>query len=290
MAWPVMLAFFRLRAIAGIEKIGETTYTRSIRLGSTHGMLAVQHLEGTDALDARIHMADEFNSGEISLTEITMRLRSMFDLDADLTTIADHLKRDPYLAPLVAKRPAVRIAGHWEPFETAIRAVLGQQVSLVAARQLTARLVDRAGSLIDEASTDTPHRLFPTPQQVLAADLSNMGMPGARVRTMQAVAEAFIADPLLFKRGEQIDNTVARLSAIKGIGPWTAHYIAIRACREPDGFPASDAGLLRGMADEDGQRPTPQNLSARAEIWRPYRAYAAHHIWAEDEQKLPSGN
>lgn len=276
--WPVMLAFFRFRAVAGIECVPDDAYIRSVNLGDTHGILEVRHSAETRELIATI--ATERTGDSDSLTP---RLRRTFDLDADLVAIIEHLSRDPFLAPLVASRPALRVPAHWEPFETAIRAILGQQVSLIAARRLNARLVERAGPVIGEPSETHPYRLFPTPQQVLDADLSEMGMPGARVRTMQAVAEAFLADPELFRRSKTVEETVERLCAIKGIGPWTAQYIAIRACREPDGFPASDAGLLRGTADSSGQRPTPIDLTARAEAWRPYRAYAAHHIWAQDE-------
>lgn len=276
--WPVMLAFFRFRAVAGIEHVPHDAYIRSVNLGETHGILEVRQAAETSELVATI-VTDGHGDGE----DLTPRLRRTFDLDADLVAITQHLSRDPFLAPLIAARPALRVPAHWEPFETAIRAILGQQVSLVAARRLNARLVERAGPVIGEPSDEAPYRLFPTPQQVLDADLSEMGMPGARVRTMQAVAEAVLADPALFRRGKTVEETVERLCAIKGIGPWTAQYIAIRACREPDGFPASDAGLLRGTADKNGQRPTPVDLTARAEAWRPYRAYAAHHIWAQDE-------
>lgn len=279
--WPVMLAFFRFRAVAGIECVPDDAYVRSVNLGDTHGILEVRHAAETSELIASIATA-----GMADSERLTPRLRRTFDLDADLVAIIKHLSRDPFLAPLVASRPALRVPAHWEPFETAIRAILGQQVSLIAARRLNARLVERAGPVIGEPSDLHPYRLFPTPQQVLDADLSEMGMPGARVRTMQAVAEAFLADPELFRRSKTVEETVERLCTIKGIGPWTAQYIAIRACREPDGFPASDAGLLRGTANADGQRPTSVDLTARAEAWRPYRAYAAHHIWAEDEDNV----
>lgn len=279
--WPVMLAFFRFRAITGIEHVPDDAYIRSVSLGGTHGILEVRHDAEASELVAVI-ATDAVGDSDC----LVPRLRRTFDLDADLVAIAAHLSRDPFLAPLVASRPALRVPAHWEPFETAIRAILGQQVSLVAARRLNARLVERAGPVIGDPSDAHPHRLFPTPQQVLDADLSEMGMPGARVRTMQAVAEAFLADPELFRRSRTVEETVERLCAIKGIGPWTAQYIAIRACREPDGFPASDAGLLRGTADASGARPTPIDLTARAQVWRPYRAYAAHHIWAEDEANV----
>ncbi len=109
-----------------------------------------------------------------------------------------------------------------------------------------------------------------------------MGMPGARVATLKTVADAVLRDPQLFERGASLDETIARLRALRGIGDWTAHYIAMRACREPDAFPAGDVGLLRGAADASGIRPTPTALLARAEAWRPWRAYAAHHLWAAD--------
>lgn len=279
--WEALLSFYRHRAIAGVELATEDRYTRTVRLGEGSGILRVRHaakagevvatLESTDAVDHR---------------ELAGRLSRSFDLGANLSAIAAHLAKDSFLAVLVARRPALRIPSHWDPFETALRAVLGQQVSLTAARRLQARLVERAGSALGQPSSKLPHRLFPSPQQVLEADFSAMGMPGARVRTLLAVAEAFLSNPRLFERGAAVEETIERLCAIKGIGPWTAQYIAIRACREPDGFPASDAGLLRGAAAADGTRPTPAQLGTRAEAWRPYRAYAAQHIWAEDEANV----
>jgi AraC family transcriptional regulator, regulatory protein of adaptative response / DNA-3-methyladenine glycosylase II len=117
-----------------------------------------------------------------------------------------------------------------------------------------------------------------------------MGMPGARVATLKAVAAAALADPGLFDRTNSIEETVAKLRAIRGVGDWTAHYIAMRACGEPDAFPASDVGLLRGAANVFGRRPMPQALHARAEAWRPWRAYAAHHLWAADSTAaVPAG-
>ncbi|WP_249137369.1 DNA-3-methyladenine glycosylase family protein [Bradyrhizobium tropiciagri] len=279
--WPAMLAFFGFRAVEGVECVTDDAYIRTIRLGERHGTVEVRHAPESMELVATIYSRAAFKPDDV-----TSRLRRTFDLDADLACIGGHLSRDPFLARLIAIRPAIRVPGHWDPFETALRAVLGQQVSLVAARRLNARLVDRAGMVIGEPAATKPHRLFPTPQEVLAADMSNMGMPGARVRTLQAVSEAFLTDPRLFERSATVEETIERLCAIKGIGPWTAQYIAIRACREPDGFPAGDAGLLRGTATEDGTRPSVAELTRRAETWRPWRAYAAHHIWAEDEDKV----
>lgn len=270
-----MLRFFAFRAGAGTEEVSDGAYRRTIRGG---GILQITDEGG--ALRTTFWGA--------APDDAVVRVRRMFDLDADLVAVAAHLSRDPAMAPLVAARPALRIPGGWDPFEIALRTVLGQQVSVVAARLLNARLVERCGKPLDESPFSALSRVFPTPEAVVDADLSAMGMPGARVATLKAVAAAYLDDPSLFERGDSVEETVARLRRVKGVGEWTAQYIAMRACREPDAFPAGDVGLLRGMADVDGVRPRPADLLARAEAWRPYRAYAAHHIWAADPVEIPS--
>jgi AraC family transcriptional regulator of adaptative response / DNA-3-methyladenine glycosylase II len=240
--------------------------------------LQVSH--GGGALQAEFSLP----SGDIP-PDAEPRLRRMFDLDADMEAIAAYLSRDPSMAVLTAARPMPRIPGGWDPFEIAVRTVAGQQVSIEAARRLNGRLVDRCGETLADCPFPALTRLFPTPQAVIVADLSDMGMPGARVATFRAVAEAVAADSCLFRTGASPEETVTRLRAIKGIGEWTAQYVAMRACRECDAFPAGDAGVLRGLADASGTRPKPADLLRRAEAWRPWRAYAAHCIWAEDEAR-----
>jgi AraC family transcriptional regulator of adaptative response / DNA-3-methyladenine glycosylase II len=166
------------------------------------------------------------------------------------------------------------VPGGWDGFEVAMRAVLGQQVSVAAARRLLGRLVQLCGT-----------RSFPTATEVLAADLAPLGMPGARRATVTAVASAALEDPLLFRRRASAEDTVSRLRAIRGVGEWTAQYIALRGAREPDAFPAGDLGLLRGAA-AGAARPTPAQLLERAERWRPFRAYAAQHLWAADATRM----
>lgn len=211
----------------------------------------------------------------------------MFDLDADPVAIGVHLSRDSFMASLVAARPGLRVMRGWDGFEVAARTIIGQQVSVARARHLNGVLVTRAASE-DPRLDDEPGRLFPTPRQVIDADLDGMGMPGARIAALGAVASAALEDSRLFDRGITIDDTVTRLRAIPGIGEWTAHYIAMRACGEPDAFPSSDIGLLRGGADSHGRRPAPADLLARAEAWRPWRAYAAHQLWAHDPAGRPA--
>jgi AraC family transcriptional regulator of adaptative response / DNA-3-methyladenine glycosylase II len=278
--WPAMLAFFEARAVPGVEQVVDGGYRRTVCCDGNDAVLEVRHEPEARALVATLDGAPASGSNELA-----PRVRRMFDLDTDLAAIVAHLRRDPFLAPLVEARPALRVPAYWDPFETAMRAILGQQVSIGRARILNGRLVERAGRIIPALSCEQPHRLFPTPQEVLAADLSQMGMPGARSAALKAVAEAALADAGLFERRPTVEETVARLCAIKGVGPWTAQYIAIRACREPDAFPASDVGLLRGAADANGKRPSPAELMLRAEAWRPWRAYAAQHIWSRDAMK-----
>ena len=207
---------------------------------------------------------------------VRARVRALFDLDADVETSAAHLARDPMLAPLIAARPGLRVPGGWDGFEVAMRAVLGQQVTVAAAPRHQGTLVRLCGG-----------HGFPTAAQVQAADLGALGMPGARRATLKAVAAAALEDPLLFAPKDTVEATVARLRVIPGVGEWTAQYIALRGVREPDAFPSGDLGLLRGAAGA-GKRPTPTELLIRAERWRPYRASAAQHLWTEDVQRMRS--
>ncbi len=279
-----MLAFFRLRAVDGVEKVDNGIYRRTIHHAGTMGIVEIGAHPHRNRLWATVGLP----SGEMP-DGMPARLRRMFDLDADAPAIAAHLAGDPFMAALVAARPAIRVPGGFDGFETAARAVLGQQVSISAARRLNARLVERCGAELPSAFEPGLRRLFPTPAQVLAADLAAMGVPGARIAALRALAAAAVDDPHLFRARGTVEETVARFGAIRGLGEWTAHYIAMRACREADAFPASDVGLLRGAVDVNGLRPHPRDLRARAAAWRPWRAYAAHHLWAVDAAR-PAGD
>lgn len=267
--WDAMLAFFAARAIPGVELVENGKYYRT---ASPNALIEVAHAPQRNALSVKVRIPQV--SG---LATLVARVRRVFDVGADITTIGDHLARDPMLAPLVAKRPGLRSPGGWDGFELAVRAVLGQQVSVAAARTLAGRLVELTGTL--GTAQAVPHKLFPTAAEVAAADLDPLGMPASRRRTLKALAEAAVADPKLFERSATLEESVKRLCSIPGIGEWTAQYIALRALREPDAFPASDLALLRAAANGSGERPAPAQLLARAEPWRPWRAYAAQHLW-----------
>ena len=189
---------------------------------------------------------------------------------------------DPLLAPLVAQRPGLRVPGAWDGFELAVRAMLGQQITVAGAIGLAGRLVTRYGERLDSTVPALPGltHVFPHPEVLAAADLSAAGMPKARANALSALAAAVAIDPKIFGPRRSLEEAIIQLRRLAGIGEWTAQYIAMRELREPDAFPAADIGLLRALADADGRRPSAIELLARAERWRPWRAYAAQHLWA----------
>ena len=284
--WPAMLGFLRGRAIDGVERLDGERYVRSVAHEGEVGTVEIVHVPERDSLAVTIRFPCVR-----ALPAIIARVRRVFDLDADVTRIGAHLAKDRLLAPLVAKRPGLRVPGGWDGFELAVRAVLGQQVTIEAARKLAVQLVQVCGGVVPvgQRGAGGVSRVFPGAAQVVKADLSVLGMPRARRATLVALAEAALAEPRLFEPLATIEDTVARLSAIRGVGDWTAHYIALRAAREPDAFPASDVGLLRGAAGPHGVRPSAAALTAYAERWRPWRAYAAQHLWVADaEPRTPA--
>jgi AraC family transcriptional regulator of adaptative response / DNA-3-methyladenine glycosylase II len=219
------------------------------------------------------------------LPVIIARVRRVFDLAADPAVIGEHLSQDPLLAPMVAARPGLRVPGGWDGFELAVRAILGQQVTVAAATHLAGKLVRAHGiALPPELASPFPSltHVFPRPERLAGADIAALGMPRSRALALSSLAATVIADPHIFGPACGLEQAIAKLRALPGIGEWTAQYIAMRELREPDAFPAADIGLMRALADPDGRRPVPAELVARAEPWRPWRAYAAMHVWAHD--------
>ena len=271
--WPATLEFLRQRAIAGIEFVAVNRYARSVQFDGVQGTVAVEPADG-NALRATVRFPKLS-----ALPAIIARLRRVFDLAADPLAIAAHLARDPTLSPLVKARPGLRVPGAWDGFELAIRAVLGQQITVVAAARLAGRLVAAHGERLQVPDENLTH-VFPQPESLASADLINLGMPRSRAAALSAVAAAAIADRRLFDANCRLDHAVKRLRAIQGVGEWTAQYIALRQLREPDAFPAADVGLMRAIANREGRRHSSAELLERADSWRPWRAYAAQHLWA----------
>jgi AraC family transcriptional regulator of adaptative response / DNA-3-methyladenine glycosylase II len=209
------------------------------------------------------------------------RLRRLLDLDCDVRIVGDHLSRDPRLASSVAARPGLRVPGAWDGFETAVRAILGQQITVSAARQLAGKMAERFGAPLPR-SFSRLRRRFPRPEALAGADIESLAMPRARARAVSALAAEVVANPDLLSPVGDLEDNLRRLERLPGIGKWTAQYIAMRVFREPDAFPASDVGLLRSMETTRSGvtvRPSPEELSEMAEAWRPWRAYAAQHLW-----------
>jgi AraC family transcriptional regulator, regulatory protein of adaptative response / DNA-3-methyladenine glycosylase II len=273
--WPALLDFLRARAIEGVESIEDGVYRRTIALRGEHGIVSVGPTDSN-----ALRMGVRF--GHLSaLPNIIVRLRRLFDLAADPDLVAQDLTADEILAPLVAGRPGLRLPGAWDGFELAVRAILGQQVSVAAAARTAAALTARYGEKL-RCPDPVLTRVFPEPDALARADLSALVTPGRRAKCLAQLAAAVTADPHIFAAGRSLDDAVARLRALPGIGEWTAHYIAMRLLREPDAFPAADVGLRRAMTNGDGARPSPRELLARAERWRPWRAYAAQYLWTAE--------
>ena len=267
-----MVGFLSARAIGGMETVEEGVYRRSISLGGQHGWISVAMGDG-DWLDVEVDFPDP-----AALPEIERRLRTMFDLDAQPQLINPQLATDSLMAQLVAARPGLRVPGTWDGLELAIRAVLGQQITVVAAIRLAGKLVAQYGQPLATPHVGITH-VFPTAEVLAAADLATLGMPKARGRTLSGVAQALLDDPRLFEPQASLKAGVARLVALPGIGDWTAQYIAMRQMREADAFASGDIGLINALAALEGGPVSARQLLARAEAWRPLRAYAAQHLW-----------
>lgn len=266
--WNSMLSYLALRAIPGVEVVEDGRYRRSIFLDGKTGYFEISLDEANHALVARVQFGDPR-----FLFFITERIRAMFDLNADWTGIAQSLRTDPILAAHIQTNPGLRVPGCWNGFELAVRAILGQQVSVKGASTLAGRLVKEFGQLFSAPGSIT--HIFPSASALAGGNLASIGLPKARAETIRAFARAVRDGKISFESVVDSEKFLAGLCEIPGIGSWTAQYIAMRALGEPDAFPASDLGLLRAM-----NLTSPRELEKHAEAWRPWRAYAAIHLWS----------
>ena len=277
--WSRMLAFLRARAIPGVETVTDGAYARVVHLHGATGRISVRHGSGRLALALAPSLVPV-------VMPLVARVRRLFDLDAHPAAIATALGRDPLLAKLVVARPGLRVPGAIDPFEAAVRAMLGQQVSVAAATTLAGRFAARFGAPFEDGVR------FPTAGEVAAqpvAAVAAIGLPTARAAALHGVAVA-IARGALRLDGHDVDAFVAAATALPGIGPWTAHYLAMRALHLPDAFPAADLGILKALGG------TARAAEARSHAWRPFRAYAVMHLWHslgephadDDDDRLPA--
>ena len=259
--WCGLLSFFRPRAIPGVETVGTDFYRRTIPGAGRPGFM-----------EARCHRSwvelTVSTEEPAKLCRIVQRVRRMFDLDADPVKIDEQLQRQPVVGSLVRRRPGRRVPGCWDPFELTVRAILGQQITVQGATTLAGRLVARFGV------TSGSSALFPTPDALAEADVSSVGLPRARADTIRRVAALVARKDLRLDPGCDPERSMAQLREVPGIGEWTVQYIAMRALSDPDAFPASDLVLIRASGCNSAAE-----LLARSEAWRPWRAYAAVHLW-----------
>lgn len=290
--WTFVSGFLAARAIAGVERVDDLGYARTLALPNAEATVRVRPLPSRNELELSVRGAPP-----AALFALSVAARRAFDLAADPELTARAFRSDPVLGPLVRRRPGLRIPGVWDPFECAVRAVLGQQVSVAAGRTLAARLVERAGRRIASGAGHRPGELpgggeglthlFPSPHALAQADLGGIGITGARIAAIQALARAVVEGRLDFSA--PAEGVIAALESLPGIGAWTAQYIAMRALGEPDAFPAADI-VLRRMAASGGPSLTPRALGQRAEAWRPWRSYAVMHLWrAAAERAMERG-
>lgn len=271
--WQGMLAYLKMRAIPGVEHVTASMYSRTIAVKGEPGEISVQFSAGSDALLLTIHCAQTR-----ALHQIAERVRLMFDLKAVSTDIEAWLSRDAHLHNIIAQNPGVRVPVAWDGFEVAVRAIVGQQVSVKAATTLVARLANACGEPCSARSNPHLQLVFPSPEAVAQCSLSGLGITGRRIDAIRELALAITAGELRFDGSMGTAAFVERITRIPGIGPWTAQYIALRALNDPDAFPHADLILLRA-ATAAGSTLTPKQLLAKAEHWRPWRAYAVMLLW-----------
>lgn len=279
--FAAMLDFLRGRALPGVELVEAASYSRVFGSPQAAGWLRVSQWprpgahEGEHALKLELHGAPPSQ-----MLDIVNRLRRMFDLDADPKAIAEALGTDERLRPLLRRRPGLRIPSGWDGFEIAVRAIIGQQISVAGARTLASRLSQRFGQALPVPFHEGLGHFFPTPVALAEADLGSIGLTRARAQTVRTMARALLDGTVDFRPERTLEEFVERWVALPGIGPWTAHYIALRALGHPDAFPADDLVLQRAVPD-DGSRMTARALTARSQAWRPWRAYSVIQLWRD---------
>jgi len=271
-AWAALVRYLAPRATAGVEQVEGACVRRALRVAGGPALVEVAPLADADALGVRVRGGDATR-----LLEVAERARTVFDASADPREIELQLGRDAALRERLRALPGVRVPGAWDPFEIAVRCILGQQVTVPGATRLAGRLAARYGEplppeLVGDAAG--PSRLFPEPAALVDAPLESLGLPRARAGAVRALARAVAEGALDLAGGADPDATRATLLALPGVGPWTSELVLLRACREPDAFPSGDLGLRRAL--DRGAR----ELEQRAERWRPWRAYAAMLLWS----------
>ena len=278
--WDGIADFLAGRATPGVEQVAGDRYLRTISISGEVGVIECR----ADTADGSVRLSVHGIATQ-SLLPLVQRVREMFDLDAPVAEIAKLVNADRELGKMLRNRPGIRVPGAWDGFELTVRAILGQQVSVKAATTLAGRIANRYGEsvVLPEAVSDPDsdlklNRLFPTPQKLARARFNDIGLVRSRADAIRCVAQAVCNGSLSFDNAQDPEDFRQSLTSIRGVGDWTAQYVAMRALKYPDAFPASDLGLLKaiGVSGNTGTK----ELRRRAESWRPWRSYAAMLLWS----------
>jgi AraC family transcriptional regulator of adaptative response / DNA-3-methyladenine glycosylase II len=276
--WQGVLAFLAARALTGIECVTDSSYARTVQLGAARGWISVTQSPKTHVL-----MVEFTHSLTPVLPALLSRVRALFDLNARPDLISRHLRKDARLAAAVKANPGLRVPGAFNGFETGLRAILGQQVTVKAATTIACRFVEAFGQPIVTPFAEL-HRLTPAPARVAAAsidDIARLRIVAARARSIIALARAQQSGALCLDGGahRSPDDAIRRLTELPGIGQWTAHYIAMRVLRWPDAFPKEDIAVRNNLGGV-----TAKEAEVLSQAWRPWRSYAVMHVWGMGKQ------
>ena len=262
-AWSEIINFFGNRSIANMELIEENAYQRLITYGGMRGWFKVKPIENN-----KIEVEFKFNKVS-NIVEFVARLKQIFDLDCDPMAIENSLSEDEKLRPLLEQYKGLRIPGCWDGFELAVRAIIGQKISVKAARTILGRIVDVCGEKQTFDSSLQLQKFFPTAENILTADLTAIGLTQSKIATLKNLAQEVYNKTLVLDGTADFDETCRKLYSIKGIGLWTVEYIAMRALRNPNGFPTTDLDLQKKISQ----------LTLDPQKWCPWRSYAAMLLW-----------
>ena len=273
LAFPEMLGFLAARAIPGVESVTGGVYRRTVTIEGDPGVIEISQLE-PESLLLRAHLPHWEG-----LIDVVQRARRIFNLDGDVAAASELLSADARLGELLARRPGLRPPGTWDGFEVGVRAIVGQQVSVRGATTIIDRIAARYGTQVEGLGPLGLSRLFPEPETLAQAEMEGIGMPAARVAAVRKFATAVAEHRLHLERRVPLEEQVEEITKVPGLGPWTAHYLALRL-GEPDAFPASDLGLRRALGSPGGGPASAAEVEQLAAAWRPFRAWAAIHLWS----------
>ena len=274
-----VLFFMERRAMAGVEVVTETGYSRTFRAKNATGFFTVTDSPNQSALELRIACDDTR-----CITEISNRVRKMFDLDTDFSLINERCAKDEHLSRGMVEGHVPRLPVAFDPFEFVIRAILGQQISVQAATTLASRVAVKADLKSDGGYPSGLDYFFPNPNELLDLDLDGLGIPRTKQATLKTVTQAILDQRVKLTSSQPFETFSKDFSALKGIGEWTVHYVAMRGLGMVDSFPVTDLGVIKALT-EKGRAPSKKEITEMAEQWRPYRAYAALCLWNDSGER-----